>query len=90
MNQASRKWSAYICKGQDIKYLLLGMELKLRPLTNLLVNYDIKRDTFLENKGGENVYTINKTPCLQSGSISGDREFELRCLDPSVGIQWHV
>jgi hypothetical protein len=37
----------------------IGLELTLKPLTNLRANYDFRNDTFYEKKGGETVYVVN-------------------------------
>jgi hypothetical protein len=36
-----------------------GVQLTLKPLTNLRALYDFSNDNFYENKGGEKVYTVN-------------------------------
>lgn len=36
-----------------------GFDLTFKPLTNLRASYDLRNDTFYENKGGEKVYSVN-------------------------------
>lgn len=55
-----------------------GIELTLKPLTNLRALYEFRNDNFYENKGGERVYTV--TIISQRISYQLSRHLSLRLI----------
>jgi hypothetical protein len=55
-----------------------GVQLTLKPLTNLRALYDFRNDNFFENKGGEKVYTV--TIISQRISYQLSRHLSIRLI----------